>query len=252
MNSDISSIYTQLLELQDEAQSKILSRFFKTNPGEYGANDYFLGIKVPVTRSVIQSAPLCDIDDLEPLVTSKWHEIRLAGLLMLIRIYRKNYSHKALKNRQLINNKCYDYYLNHTQYINNWDLVDLTAPTIVGEWLFYLKSNNVDIMPELLKLASSTNLWEQRIAIIGSLYFVRKNDFNPTITIITKNLYHKHDLIQKANGWLLREIGKRNQEVEEAFLLKDKIYKSIPRTTLRYAIEKFEESKRLSYLKGTI
>lgn len=251
--SNSTLIIKQLTTLQNDNQAKILSGFFKTKPGEYGEGDCFLGIKVPVTRKIIQSAPLLKIEELEPLITSKWHEIRLAGLLMLIRIFKQNINIlKKEKNNNIINNPCYDFYISNTKCINNWDLVDISCPTIVGEWLFYLKSKQIDILPKLKALSSSSNLWEQRIAIVSTLYFVRKNDFQPTLAILNENLYHKHDLIQKANGWLLREIGKKDMATEERFLLTNGIYKTIPRTTLRYAIEKFEETKRMKYLKGTI
>mgnify|MGYP003435178152 FL=1 len=247
-------MYNQLLSKQNKNQALILSKFFKTNPGEYGENDCFLGIKVPIIRDIVKSTPLMSIEQLEPLISSKWHEVRMASLFMLIRIFKNQFSKQKKRKDPEYNfqNPCLDFYLNHTQYINNWDLVDLSCPTIIGEWLYYLKSQKQEIIPILKKLAKSNNIWEKRMSIVSTLYFVKHNDFEPTLEIIEENLFHNHDLIHKANGWLLREIGKKNLDIEEQFLKNNDLYKKLPRTTLRYAIEKFEETKRQSYLKSTI
>lgn len=216
-------------------KAKILSRFFKTGKGEYGEGDVFLGITVPVCRTFAIKYKNIIFSEIRELLKSKIHEERLIALLILI----SNYS-KSNNNKKAI----YSFYLSNTKYINNWDLVDLTADKIIGNYLF---DKPKDI---LFKLARSDNLWERRISIISTFHFIKNNQFQETLKISQILLNDEHDLIHKAVGWMLREIGKRNQEIEGQFLQKH--YKSMPRTMLRYAIERFPEDKRQAYLKGKI
>ncbi|MBR9704382.1 DNA alkylation repair protein [Candidatus Pacearchaeota archaeon] len=227
------------LELEREKNpehAKILQRFFKTGPGEYGEGDVFFGIKVPVVRKIAKGFIDLDIFDVEKLLKSKVHEKRLVGILILIEKY-KSFDESGKK-------QIFEFYLNNSKYVNNWDLVDLSCPHIVGN---YLLDKNRDILYELSK---SDNLWERRISIVSTFSFIRNNEFLDTLKICELLLKDKHDLMHKACGWMLREVGKRNQTVLEDFLKKH--YKVMPRTMLRYAIERFPEELRLKYLKGLI
>ncbi len=222
----------ELSSLVDPKQAKVLQKFFKTGPGEYGEGDIFLGIKVPLQREVANKYIHLSFDNIENLLKSKIHEYRLIGLLILISKY------KRAKEKE--KKKIFNFYLKNYQGINNWDLVDMSAPYIVGD---YLLNRNKDI---LYKLARSKNLWKKRIAIVSTFTFIKNNKFNDVLKISELLLNDNHDLIHKAVGWMLRELGKRNQKIEEDFL--KKYIKKMPRTMLRYAIEKFEEKKRKSYL----
>ncbi|MDD5332085.1 MAG: DNA alkylation repair protein [Candidatus Nanoarchaeia archaeon] len=220
-----------LENLKDLDKAKLLSGFFKTGKGQYGEGDIFLGIKVPDQRKLAKKYSDLNLKDVQKLLESKIHEERLVALLILIIKYKKSENKKEI----------FDFYLKNTKNINNWDLVDLSAPNIVGD---YLTDKNRKI---LYDLAKSNHLWEKRIAIVSTASFIRKNDFKDTIKISEMLIDDKHDLIHKAVGWMLREVGKRNQDTLENFL---KIqYKKMPRTMLRYSIEKFDEEKRQSYLK---
>ncbi|MBR9706134.1 DNA alkylation repair protein [Candidatus Pacearchaeota archaeon] len=219
-------------------QAQILARFFKTGKGQYGEGDIFLGIKVPVQRRISKQFKELTINDLQQLLSSKVHEKRLISLFILIQKYKQ--SDETAKE------EIFEFYLKNAKNVNNWDLVDLSAPNIVGDFLLS-KDKKV-----LYKLAKSTNLWENRIAILATFTFIRNNQFKDTLNISKLLLNHSHDLIHKAVGWMLREIGKRDLKVEEDFLQEDNRYNKIPRTMLRYAIERFEESKRQKYLKGKI
>lgn len=206
-------------------------RFFKTGKGEYGEEDIFVGIASPDMRKVCKKySKLVHIDDLEYFVNSEIHEYRMFALLTL--------------TYMPLSKDIYDFYIKNLKYVNNWDLVDVTTPHIVGN---YLKDKDRSILYELAK---SDNLWKQRVSIMATFAFIRNNDFKDTLAISKILLHSKQDLIHKAAGWMLREIGKRNQAVEEKFL--KQYYKAMPRTMLRYAIEKFEEPKRKAYLKGEI
>ncbi|MBI4847746.1 MAG: DNA alkylation repair protein [Nitrospirae bacterium] len=229
----LKQLRTDLRKLANPEKAKILSRFFKTGKGQYGEGDVFLGIKVPEQRRIAKKYPDLPLSEIEKLLHSKIHEERLVALLILIIQYGKagDEGKKAI----------YDFYLNNTQRINNWDLVDLSAPNISGDYLID-KDRRI-----LYKLANSESLWERRIAVMSTFAFIRKNDFEATLRIAEVLLIDRHDLIQKAVGWMLREVGKRDQNIEEAFLKKH--YKAMPRTMLRYAIERFEEGKRRAYLK---
>jgi 3-methyladenine DNA glycosylase AlkD len=216
----------------------ILQRFFKTGPGEYGEGDIFWGLQVPVTRAIAKEFCQMPLSEIALLIKDPVHEVRLAGGIILVESYKK--SDEAGKKAR------YDFYLENATRFNNWDLVDLTCHHIVGAWL-YDKDRAT-----LYRLAVSENLWEQRIAILSTFYFLRKESYNDTFEIAKILLDHKHDLIQKAVGWMLREVGKRNPLAETEFLLENERYKQMPRTMLRYAIEKYPEKQRQAFLKGTM
>jgi 3-methyladenine DNA glycosylase AlkD len=210
--------------------------FFKTGKGEYGEGDKFVGLRVPVQRKIARE--FCDLtySELKRLLDSKVHEERLIALLVLVDRY--------LRSDQDQKEKIFKFYLDNSNGINNWDLVDLSAPKIIGEHLIN-KERKI-----LFKLAESENLWERRIAILSTLAFIRRDDFKTTLQIADILLEDEHDLIHKAVGWMLREVGKKNLKVEEDFLKSR--YKKMPRTMLRYSVEKFTELKRKKYLKGKI
>jgi 3-methyladenine DNA glycosylase AlkD len=232
MSSSSKDIIKELRQYTDPGQASILRRFFKTGAGEYGEGDIFWGIKMPVQREVVKNNLDISLDEIQKLLGSKIHEQRMTALLILTYQFKK----KDEKSRQEI----FDFYLKNTRSINNWDLVDVTCTHIVGE---FLKNKPRDV---LYKLAKSDNLWEKRIAIISTLSFIRQDDYIDTLEISRILLNDRHDLIHKAIGWMLREVGKRDQKVEELFL--DKYFKEMSRTTLRYAIERFPEKLRKEYL----
>ena len=234
----MNTLLKQMLSHANPAQVPGLMRFFKTGPGQYGEGDKFLGIKVPVTREVVKQCwKGASLAELEECINSEYHEVRLAGLLALIQIYKHS------RGRENTQQECIDFYLSHTEKINNWDLVDLTCYPLLGEWLLD-KERTL-----LYDLASNgKTIWEQRIGIVSTMTFVRKGQLEDTFAIADILLHHPHDLIQKATGWLLRECGKRNKAALETFLLPR--YKTMPRTALRYAIEKFPQEERLGYLRG--
>ena len=229
----LTQLQKELQQLADPKQQEILQRFFKTGKGEYGEGDKFIGIKVPVQRKVAKKYQALSLTDIQTLLNSDIHEYRLTALILLINHYTKAND----TNKQ----KIFDFYLHNTKHINNWDLVDITAPKIVGD---YLLDKPRDI---LYQLARSTNLWEKRIAIIATMTFIKQDDFSDTLKLAEILLNDEHDLIHKAVGWTLREVGKREQSVEENFL--NKHYKQMPRTMLRYAIERFDDKRRKFYLK---
>jgi 3-methyladenine DNA glycosylase AlkD len=230
------NIQRELSSLSDSETAAFLRRYFKTGAGEYGEGDLFRGIRVSVLRKLAKEHQGLALTEAEQLLHSSYHEDRLLALLILVRLYSKgNYAVKA---------KIYNLYLSNTQFINSWDLVDASAPHIVGAFL-----SNKDRRP-ILRLARSTNLWERRIAIMATLYLIRNGEFRETLKIARILLADPEDLIQKAVGWMLREVGKQNREVEEDFLRTH--YKRMSRVMLRYAIEKFPETLRQEYLKGTV
>jgi 3-methyladenine DNA glycosylase AlkD len=234
----IKQIEKEFKKYTNLEKAKHSSRFFKTEKGEYGEGDIFLGITTPEIKGIVKKyygeIPL---KDLLYFVKSKYHDYRMFGLQCLVSKYQKAKTEKERK-------EIYEMYISNTKYINNWDLVDVTCYKIVGE---YLKEKDRKI---LYTFAKSNNLWKQRISIISTLAFIRDNDFKDTLAISEILLNHKHDLIHKAVGWMLREVGNRDQDIEEVFL--KKYYMEMPRTMLRYAIEKFEEGKRQQYLKGEV
>ena len=236
----MSLLYDSILALRDDTQVEGLSRFFKTAPGQYGEGDQFLGIKVPRNREVVKRIwKECTFDDLEQCIVSPYHEIRLATLLTLVQIF-----HHAKKNPAL-QQQCVDFYLSHTLYINNWDLVDLSCYEILGNWLL-----DKDRRPLYDLATHGKNLWEQRISIVSCMAFVRNNQYDDCLAIADILLHHPHDLIHKAVGWLLREVGKHDEPTLVAYLAPR--HKTMPRTTLRYAIEKFPPDTRQAYLLGTL
>ena len=232
----LNSLKKELQELADKKQAEILQRFFKTGKGEYGEGDIFLGIKVPVQRNVAKKYSGLSLPKIQELLKSNIHEHRLTSLIILSNKY------KEAKEEDKAN--IFNFYLKNTKNINNWDLVDVTAPNIVGHFLFDKKKNI------LYDLASSENLWEKRIAIVSTLNFIRQQEFQETLALSEILLNDKHDLIHKAVGWMLREVGKKDEAVLEEFLKQH--YKDMPRTMLRYSIERFEEEKRKAYLLGEI
>ena len=220
----------------DDSQVAGLSRFFKTGPGEYGEGDKFLGIKVPVTRAVVKECwRQTSFADLEECIASEYHEVRLAALLTLVAIF----SH-ARKDPEL-QRRCVDFYLSHTDRINNWDLVDLSCYPLLGEWLL---DKGRTLLYDLAR--DGKDIWEQRIGIVSTMTFIRHGQLDDTFAIAGILLHHRHDLIQKAVGWLLREAGKRDADRLRAFL--DERCAVMPRTMLRYAIERFPDDLRRHYL----
>lgn len=230
-----SVIQKEFRKLGDNDKASILRKFFKTGPGQYGEGDIFLGITVPRMRQFAKQYAHIPISQIKTILHSPYHEERLLALAILTVQFPKGTSTQQ--------NAIYDLYLSNTRYINNWDLIDLSAHKIVGP---YLTDKPKDI---LLDLARSASMWERRIAIISTFHYIRNNEFEWPFRISDVLLQDKEDLIHKAVGWMLREIGKRDQKAEENFLLPR--YRSMPRTMLRYAIERFSEKRRLEYLKGT-
>ncbi len=230
-----AQVKRELKALADSPQGKTLSRFFKTGPGEYGEGDIFLGVKVPDERRVARKYRNLPLGEVLKLLQSKIHDHRQTALFILVDQF-----HRA---EPLGQQKIYQLYLDNTQFVNNWDLVDCSAPKIIGAYLLN-KSAERKI---LYKLAKSKNLWERRIAILATYAFIKKGQFANTLKITEMLLADEHDLIHKAVGWMLREVGKADQKEEEKFL--KKYYRQMPRTMLRYAIEKFPEPKRQHYLK---
>jgi 3-methyladenine DNA glycosylase AlkD len=228
-------ILNELKSIASPEKAKILSGFFKTGQGQYGAGDVFLGIMVPQIRNVAKANMKIPISEIKILLMSEFHEVRLCALILL--------TEKFKKAKKMEREDIFDFYLTHTERISNWDLVDLTCPTIVG---LYLLDKDRSI---LYRMSESKNLWEQRISIVSTFAFIRNNDLIDTFAISKKLLSHKHDLIHKAVGWMLREAGKRDKEKLIVFL--DEYATKMPRTSLRYAIEKFPEPERQYYLHKT-
>jgi len=228
----LNELKKDLGKLNNPEKAKIYARFFKTGKGEYGEGDIFIGITVPEQRTIAKRYLALSLKEIEEILSSKIHEYRLTALLILVERYKKNISER----KEIVN-----FYITKLKYVNNWDLVDVSADKILGSYLM----DKEKFM--LYKLASSENVWERRIAIISTFYFIKKNKFEDTLKIAEILLNDKHDLIHKAVGWMLREVGKRNQDIEEELL--KKYYKIMPRTMLRYAIEKFDNKKKTAYMK---
>ncbi|MBO7074636.1 MAG: DNA alkylation repair protein [Bacteroidales bacterium] len=232
-------LYSEILSKQDPALVPGLARFFKTAPGQYGEGDKFLGIKVPTVREVVKNQwQNASFDDLEECVTSEYHEMRLAALLTLVQIF------KHAKKDAKMQKQCIDFYLAHTQYINNWDLVDLSCYELLGNWLL---NRDRKLLYDLAD--NGKTIWEQRIGMVSTMQFLRHGELDDTYNIAEIFLEKPkplHDLLQKAVGWLLREAGKRDEQRLKGWL--SIRYKTMPRTMLRYAIEKFPENDRKSYL----
>ena len=280
----MNQLLTQMLAKADPSQVEGLARFFKTGPGQYGEGDKFLGIKVPVTRAVVRECwRSVDWADLEECISSPYHEVRLAALLTLVEIFKHAGMRFPIKSGMTegaplrsslaksgmtvrpksgeaasviagltgnLRPQCIEFYLNHTAYINNWDLVDLSCYPLLGEWLL---DKDRTLLYDMAR--SGSTIWEQRIGIVSTMTFIRHGQLQDTFDIADILLHHPHDLIHKAVGWLLREAGKRDKPALEAWLngTTDQAsttprYKSMPRTMLRYAIEKFPEPERQRYL----
>ncbi len=220
----------------DKKKASFLLRYFKTDKGEYGQGDVFLGITVPVQRSIARTYTHLSLAEIASFLKSKIHEVRFTALEILV----MNYEKASLSEKK----KIYDFYIKNTSSINNWDLVDTSAPYIVGG---YLQDKNKD---PLRKLARSKNLWERRIAIVATQPFIQSGEFKMTFELVRLLLKDTHDLIHKACGWMLREIGKRDKQALVIFL--NEHYNRMPRTMLRYAIERFPQARRKAYLEGRI
>jgi len=232
--ASVKDIQKRLKKIGSKKQAAISRKFFKTGPGEYGEGDVFIGIKVPELRKLVKEYHDLPLREVQTLLTSKIHEERLLSLFILIRQFSKG-DEPAKK-------AVYDLYLKNAMKINNWDLVDASAEHIVGAYLIDKNKKPLE------RLAKSKNLWQRRISILATFHFIKRNKFSETLKIAKKLLSDQEDLIHKAVGWMLREIGKRHLPTEEDFLKAH--YKTMPRTMLRYAIEKFPEPKRQRYLKG--
>lgn len=232
--SQLSNLKSDLRLLARSERAEVSQRFFKTGKGQYGEGDVFIGLTVPDTRKIAKKYQDISLKDIKVLLQSKIHEERLCALLILVHLYQTT-------NKK---NEIVDYYLSHTKYTNNWDLVDLTADKILGNYLLD-KDRKI-----LYKLARSPSLWEKRISIVATYHLIKNNQFEDTLKISEILLKDKHDLMHKAVGWMLREVGNRDLIVLEKFLKKH--YKQMPRTMLRYTIEKFSEEKRQMYLRGKI
>ena len=247
-------LYNEIFARQDAEQAANLSRFFKTGKGQYGEGDKFLGVKVPVTREVVKQCwKETSFDDLEACIQSEYHEIRLAALLTLVQIFKHAKKRETplpshCGQRPAIScasqQQCIDFYLSHTQYINNWDLVDLSCYELLGTWLL---DKDRSLLYDLAR--DGKTIWEQRIGMVSTMQFIRHGELDDTYAIAELFLAKPkplHDLLQKAVGWLLREAGKRDEQ-----RLKDWLstrYATMPRTMLRYAIEKFSDEERKKYM----
>ena len=233
----MNNIIKKLSKLKNKEKAKLLSGFFKTGKGQYGEGDIFWGITVPEQRKIAKEFVGIPIAELNPLIESPVHECRLTALLILT--YKFEFATKNKDSK--VQRQIYNFYIKNTRYINNWDLVDVTAPRIVGAYLFD-KDRSI-----LYKLVHSKNLWEKRIAIISTYYFIKQKDFIDTIKIAETLLPDKHDLIHKAVGWMLREVGKMDEKVLHEFL--KKYAKRMPRTALRYSIERLPVEFKKYYMK---
>jgi 3-methyladenine DNA glycosylase AlkD len=239
----MKSIYLEILEalqfLSTPEKRDFLPYFFKTGKGEYAEGDQFLGVVVPDSRKIVKEFwQKAELSDVQEILKSEFHEMRLVALLILVHQFEK--SKDKTQQKKLV-----EFYLKNTQYINNWDLVDCSCYKILGRYCF---ENQDDAILNLL--SEEDNLWSKRIAVVATMYHVKKGSFTLLKELALKNLHHEHDLMHKANGWLLREMGKK--EPKELLDFLNRYYKEMPRTTLRYAIEKLDENLRQDYLRGKI
>ena len=238
------TFHNQILEalqfLSSPEKKEFLPYFFKTGKGEYAEGDKFIGVVVPDSRKLVKEYwQKAELSDVQEILKSEFHEMRLVALLILVNKFEK--SKDKTEQKKLV-----DFYLKNTKYINNWDLVDLSCYKLLGRYCFENRKDDI-----LRELSNSDNMWEKRIAIVATMHHIKKGkSFDLTQELVLNNLNHPHDLMHKANGWLLREIGNKDEEVLLDFL---KIhYQNMPRTTLRYAIEKLDEDLRQDFLKGRI
>ncbi|MDR0541509.1 MAG: DNA alkylation repair protein [Dysgonamonadaceae bacterium] len=229
-------ILEELFSVANPEKAKFLQGFFKTGTGQYAEGDILLGIIVPMTRDIVKKSPKLPFNEIQVLIDSKYHEARLAGFLLLARQFKKA---KEEKERREI----FDFYLKNAGKANNWDLVDVTCRDVVGLYLLEHEENR-DI---LYRLAESDNLWEQRISIVSTWTFIKYRQYADTLALARKLLAHKHDLIHKAVGWMLREVGKKDRETLTDFL--EEHHQKMPRTALRYAIEHFSSEEREHFMK---
>jgi 3-methyladenine DNA glycosylase AlkD len=236
MPSQLANLRQALKVASDPDKAIFMRRYFKTGPGEYAAGDTMIGITVPTIRKIAKQYRSLPLVDIQKLVKSQIHEFRLCALLLLVEQYKRGTAAEQEAIAQL--------YVDSLAYVNNWDLVDSSARYILGPHLFKADRKL------LKKLAASGNLWQQRVAVLTTFHFITHNDYSTTFELAELLLTHDHDLMHKAIGWMLREVGNRDQTAEEKFLKKH--YKHMPRTMLRYAIEKFPPEKRLAYLHGKI
>lgn len=232
-----ADVRKELKSMADPDKAAILQRFFKTGPGYYGEGDIFIGVMVPQSRQIAKKFSQLPLREIRTLLYSHVHEERLVALLILA--WRYSSSLNSMEKEEIAK-----FYLEHIKQVNNWDLVDLSAPNILGAHLVDRDDRRRRL---LYRLAGSENVWERRIAILATLHFIRNDDFSETLKIAGMMLHDMHDLIHKAVGWMLREVGKRDAAAEEAFL--EKYCSVMPRTMLRYAIERLPESKRRRYKK---
>lgn len=235
----LHQVKEMLQSLSDKERKTFSPKFFKAGKGEYAEGDLFIGVTVPNQRLVVKEfSKVISEQELSELLQSKYHEHRLTALLMLVAKFEK--AKKKEEQAHLV-----DFYLSHKEYINNWDLVDSSCYKILGRYAF---ENNLDTL--LIQLSKEDNMWSKRIAIVSTMHYVKKGEYDLLKELVLYNLQHPHDLIHKANGWLLREMGEKDRNELLDFLKKH--YQNMPRTTLRYAIEKFEPELRQKYLKGEI
>ena len=236
-------MYNQILEalqfLSTPEKRDFLPYFFKTGKGQYAEGDQFIGVVVPDSRKLVKEYwQKATLDDVQEILKSEFHEMRLVALLILVTKFEKTKDEKEKKT-------LVDFYLKNTKYINNWDLVDLSCYKLLGRYCFENQKDEI-----LKKLSNSENMWEKRIAIVATMYHIKKGSHDLTIELALNNLNHSHDLMHKANGWLLREMGKKDKKKLLNFLKTH--YQNMPRTSLRYAIEKLDEDLRQDFLKGRI
>lgn len=231
----LDKLRKELKKLSDKKRAAAMQRFFKTAEGEYGFGDVFIGLSVPDSRKLAIKYKDMPFEDLYKLLRSEIHEERLIALLIMVHNFERE---------EMLQRRIYEFYIKNMKFVNNWDLVDLSSDKIVGG---YLIDKPKDI---LYKLVKSTNLWERRIAMISTYNFIKNNMFDDALSIAEKLIGDQNDLIQKAVGWMLREVGKRNLELEVDFL--NKHYKNMGRTALRYSIEKFPEKTRKTYMLGSV
>lgn len=231
----LAKLRNDLKKLSSKKRASDMQRFFKTGEGEYGFGDVFIGVTMPSLRELAKNYREMSFEDLYKLLRSEIHEERMTALLIMVLNFEKE---------EMLQRRIYEFYLKNTKYVNNWDLVDVSADKIVGA---YLIDKPKDI---LYKLSKSKNIWERRISIIATFYFIKQDKFEDTLNIAEELIEDENDLIQKAVGWMLREVGKRDEKSEIRFLKKH--YKNMGRTSLRYSIEKFPQKSRQAYMMGTV
>ena len=239
--------------LRNEEQRRVLMGFFKTGPGEYGEGDEFLGLKVPQTREVVRAAKDLPLSEIPTLLMSRWHEVRLCGLLIMVDIFEKQATKRLTHDAKAIckRDEILTMYLKYAEQANNWDLVDLSAPKILGHWLLLptnLGDGTEDYKRQVLdELAQSSNLWRQRMSIVCTWKTSQMGDASWCLRYAEIHLHHPHDLMHKAVGWMLREMGKRvSMELLREFLRQHA--HEMPRTALRYAIEKMTDAERKQWM----